>query len=349
MPELQEHFNDTNLVTGYGLAYTYLGTPTKSFQDFTSLTQHTITSVKLALGDFLTHQPGNITVEIRTVDVNHKPTSTILATVTINGVGLLPDIYEMVVIDGVNLTPGTLTHENAFTEFTFPNDPPLILEAGTEYAIVVSSSDYYGIMWVGRYDNLYFANKGGTTFGGGWLVGNTYLFEVYADVLLEKAIIPSPPNEADGIGINLYSISWLNGGGATKYDIYYSLESLTNSLTLKVSNYPDAGLDGDGVQKRTTYVIPYDPILFDRLEKGVTYKWRIDAKNTTDTVEGDLWTFQTRKITVWDRPDDYDPDKFWKEKTKTWVDSGITTAGGGRHKSYLVVVSDQNEIYIGGI
>jgi hypothetical protein len=47
---------------------------------------------------------------------------------------------------------------------------------------------------------------------------------------------------------------------------------------------------------------------------------------------------------------EYDPDKFWDEETKTWVDTkSIATAGGGRHNTYLVVVSDQDKIYIGGL
>ena len=51
-----------------------------------------------------------------------------------------------------------------------------------------------------------------------------------------------------------------------------------------------------------------------------------------------------------DREVTYDPDQFWDEKNKTWLDSrSIEKQGGGRHKSFLIVVSDQNTIYIGGI
>lgn len=46
----------------------------------------------------------------------------------------------------------------------------------------------------------------------------------------------------------------------------------------------------------------------------------------------------------------YSPDKFWDEKNKTLHDSRpIAKQGGGRHKSFLIVVSDQNKIYVGGI
>jgi hypothetical protein len=50
-----------------------------------------------------------------------------------------------------------------------------------------------------------------------------------------------------------------------------------------------------------------------------------------------------------DREVTYDPDQFWDEKNKTWLDSRpIETRAGGRHKNILIAVTDNNLIYIGG-
>ena len=55
-------------------------------------------------------------------------------------------------------------------------------------------------------------------------------------------------------------------------------------------------------------------------------------------------------LLVPNRRDDYDPDKFWDEETKAWVASQpIEKLAGGWHKTYLVVVSDQNLVYVGGL
>ena len=61
-------------------------------------------------------------------------------------------------------------------------------------------------------------------------------------------------------------------------------------------------------------------------------------------------TADTKERFVPARRGDYDPDTFWDEETKAWVASQpIEKLAGGRHKTYLVVVSDQNLVYVGGL
>ena len=61
-------------------------------------------------------------------------------------------------------------------------------------------------------------------------------------------------------------------------------------------------------------------------------------------------TADTKERFVPARRGDYDPDTFWDEETKAWVASQpIEKLAGGRHKTYLVVVSDRNLIYVGGL
>ena len=67
-----------------------------------------------------------------------------------------------------------------------------------------------------------------------------------------------------------------------------------------------------------------------------------------DQIRGGVYTSEIQLVP--DRFGTYDPDKFWDEETKAWVASQpIEKLAGGRHKTYLVVVSDRNLVYVGGL
>jgi hypothetical protein len=100
-------------------------------------------------------------------------------------------------------------------------------------------------------------------------------------VILNINSIPLPqlpwgPSPTDGAaGYSIYSIlSWYNGGGATSYDVYFGTDPTPDSSEYK------------GNQTGLTY----NP---GTLEPGTTYYWRIDAKNSSGTTTGNVWSFTT--------------------------------------------------------
>ena len=80
---------------------------------------------------------------------------------------------------------------------------------------------------------------------------------------------------------------------------------------------------------------------------ATAFSYIIGEMSATAIMLGDLGFLP---VLVRPRRADYDPDKFWDEETKTWLDSRpLEKLAGGRHQNVLVVVSDQNLIYVGGI
>ena len=119
-----------------------------------------------------------------------------------------------------------------------------------------------------------------------------------------QATNPSPPHGASNVSINS-NVSWLNGGGATSYDVYFGTDPT-----------PDAG-EFQGNQIPTSF----DP---GTLGYGTDYYWRIDAVNDYGTTTGDVWHFTTqgggggdgyvfnRSTTCQDVMDDYPWDPIYE-------------------------------------
>ncbi len=93
-----------------------------------------------------------------------------------------------------------------------------------------------------------------------------------------KATNPSPSNGASGVSVTV-DPSWSNGGGATSYLVYFGTDST-----------PDSG-EYKGEQTSTSY----NP---GTLSYSTTYYWRIDAKNSSGTTTGDVWSFTTEPPAV---------------------------------------------------
>lgn len=89
-----------------------------------------------------------------------------------------------------------------------------------------------------------------------------------------QATNPSPPHGASNVSINS-DVSWLNGGGATSYDVYFGTDPT-----------PDAG-EFQGNQIPTSF----DP---GTLGYSTDYYWRIDAANEYGTTMGNVWHFTTQ-------------------------------------------------------
>lgn len=109
-------------------------------------------------------------------------------------------------------------------------------------------------------------------FSVSWNNGlSTYLSSRYPPSV---AISPSPSNGARGVNIGDV-LRWVNGAGATSYDVYFGTDSTLSSSTYK------------GNQTSTVY----DP---GTLAYNTTYYWRVDARNSAGVTPGNVWRFTTR-------------------------------------------------------
>lgn len=113
-----------------------------------------------------------------------------------------------------------------------------------------------------------------TGFG---LINNTifvYYFGLFPTipVTLAKAANPDPADTETGVRKGTTQISWDVSAGATSYDVYF-------------------GEAGSMVYVGNVAVNYLSTIL--AFSYGTNYAWRVDARNETDIVEGDVWTFST--------------------------------------------------------
>lgn len=96
-------------------------------------------------------------------------------------------------------------------------------------------------------------------------------YDLEAAALPSKATTPDPADDAIAVAIDK-TLSWVDGGGATSYDVYFGESS--GSLT------------SIGNQAGTSY----DP---GELDPETEYFWRIDSVNDNGTTTGDEWSFTT--------------------------------------------------------
>ena len=107
----------------------------------------------------------------------------------------------------------------------------------------------------------------------GTTTGNTWSFTTQPG-LPTAPINPSPANGATGVSTTP-TLSWVNGGGATGYNVYLGTDS---ALT--------AGGDSKGNQTGASYTP-------SGLSYSKVYYWRIDAVNSAGTNTGTTWSFTT--------------------------------------------------------
>ena len=229
-------------------------------QTFTvGATPITVTSAKVYVNTY--NGSGEGYIYIKAVDVNGKPTGSILGTASV--------------------TWPTGWGVSSWVEGTFSSS--VSLSANTEYALIirrVPTSDI--IYW--RYDNSSSSYTDGhrctsSNSGSTWVVDSNatdFLFDIWGDELSlpSKPINPTPGDEGTGISLSATTVTWEDGGGADTYDIYYG--TLSGFLTLVaegVSDFEIALVAGN----------------FDHY--GEIYYWRVDAVNAAGTTQGDEWYF----------------------------------------------------------
>ncbi len=333
------------------------------------MSTYTVASVKLGLAigfDGLanpTERTGNVTVEIFAVDGDHFPTGSVLATKTTNLNNTLP-------------LGSQVTSPSDFTEFIFGSS--VALDYGTEYAIVISTDGRAGTRPMGSNDPTYPEGIwGGQSYSGStpyWHVGDggDLFFELYdgSDNLLENfndtstpvirglayffitgskyfkefqtfstAALPekpenvTPSDEASNV-VGSAGLEWLDPGAeesnaATSFDVYFGHTSISLSLVAE-------GLTAEQVTRTAQQVNT------SFYAAGSNYAWRVDATNEAGTTTGDVWTFDVLLRGSFN--DDDDDNRPENENDVPGDDSGaddgvdITTAGGGRHGTYLLAV-----------
>ncbi len=100
--------------------------------------------------------------------------------------------------------------------------------------------------------------------------------------LPSKATTPAPSNAATNVTLDQATVTWVDGGGADTFDVYYGTES--GSLTLVSSAQAGASFTVTGITDGSPYAY-----------LSVRY-WRIDSTNTAGTTTGDEWSFTTIRI-----------------------------------------------------
>ena len=319
---LQEYFDagdngETEIYGGYYYS-----------QSFTAASNYTITSVSLLLYKSY-GSPGSLTVSIRAVDVNDLPTGGDLDTAT---------------TDGDTLPTGS---PYEWREFVFSTGVSLTM--GMHYAIVIRDTDlnYSGFTnwrFVSDTDPYPTGKSAYSNGGSSWtnIAGRDYLFKNYGLV---------PPIEISGscsaIGSMTglaYLATWPISGGCSAIGMMSGF-AFSDVLPVVGSCSAQAGMTGYAFA--SVFIIGGCSAEASMTGIATAFSYIIGSMSATAIMLGDLGFLP---VLVRPRRADYDPDKFWDEETKTWIDSvTLSKRAGGRHKSFLIVVSDQNEIYIGGI
>ncbi len=101
---------------------------------------------------------------------------------------------------------------------------------------------------------------------------------VYAERIIGSHF-PSPWDDSQQR--NVSALSWTPGTIANGSRVYFGTDKndVENAYNATSSNYL-------GLTAGSTKSLPY------ALEKGTTYYWRVDAVGTTETIKGDVWSFE---------------------------------------------------------
>lgn len=97
-----------------------------------------------------------------------------------------------------------------------------------------------------------------------------------------KATTPAPGNAASNVTLDQATLTWVDGGGADTFNVYYG--DTSGSLSLVSSAQAGTSFTVTGI----TLGSPYNYL--------VTRYWRIDSTNTAGTTTGDEWSFTTIRL-----------------------------------------------------
>ena len=99
-----------------------------------------------------------------------------------------------------------------------------------------------------------------------------------------KATTPAPSNAATNVTLDQATITWVDGGGADTYNVYYG--DTSGSLPLVSSTQAGTSFTVTGITDGSPYA--YLDIRY----------WRIDSTNGAGTTTGDEWSFTTIRFSA---------------------------------------------------
>jgi hypothetical protein len=122
-----------------------------------------------------------------------------------------------------------------------------------------------------RFAVRYYTTNGGPNGTQSNYVGLDY-FEVNGAPCTFGAVSdPSPANAATDVSINLASIGWVNGSGATQIEVWFDWSMVYSGPPI------------------TSYAIP-GPLTYNH-----TYSWKVNETDSTCWTHGSIWTFTTEQ------------------------------------------------------
>jgi hypothetical protein len=307
MSTLFEYCNTGFQNGGYGTGY---GTD-QECQSFTPSTYHTITSVKLLVKRGDTDDIGNLKVEIKAADVNHKPTGAALCSGT-------ADNTSWANWGWIEITLGAGAN----------------LNAGTEYCIVCSYEDSGDSAWsaTAAGSNVYaggvlsYSSNSGSTWTQ--TAGSDYLFEEWGD----EIVAPTVTTQAVG---DIQSTTATGNGNVTD-DGGSAITERGVCYCLAEEGDPDTTDDKD-TSTGTTGAFTTS---ITGLSSSTDYHARAYAINAIDTSYGETVDFTTLDVDQeWveiltedralalDNTTEFTPTDDYHPATKKYVDDNIGTGG----------------------
>lgn len=174
---------------------------------------------------------------------------------------------------------GTIQRKSALDLPTTPFGSPAIwytLSAADVTATGITSGVPFDIM----VDLKYYGDSVWTT-----VIDETVTLTISGGSL-SKPTTPTPANSATEVDFSGFELSWVNGGGATQYDVFIGV---SGSLTLVSSG-----------QAGTSYTTTLDELqlIYDATPINQIIYWRVDASDGSSTVTGDEWNFDARPAKV---------------------------------------------------
>ena len=236
-------------------------------QSFTTSIPYTISSVKLLIYRTAFGNDGVVTVSIRATNGSHKPF-------------------------GANLASGTFTRDTLTTnsggewkEIVFGT--PYALSIGTQYSIILSSAVGAGdVYWLRVLEAVqYPTGKPSQSSDAGvtWSTPATLwdmMFETWGTLTFPtKASTPTPADADTSVTLDQATLTWIDGGGADTYNVYYGTAS--GSLSLVSSAQAGKSFTITGIVDGAPYTYQS------------TRYWRVDSTNGAGTTPGDEWSFTT--------------------------------------------------------
>lgn len=140
----------------------------------------------------------------------------------------------------------------------------------TSRSFKIGHSQYYPNFFDGLIDDVRIYGRA---------LSDEEIWQLYYEGMGEKASNPYPADGAANVDPNVV-LSWAPGKNALSHDIYLGLDYNDVNNATQDSNEYMGNFD----------VNSYDP---NSLELETTYYWRIDERNISGTVKGDIWGFRT--------------------------------------------------------